>query len=132
MKWIAVFMIALLSLPAYAQHTKGACAEGPGFRTFNGESIEDDGIAGNPLHGWVGYPNTGDPIAGMVIELQTVKKKRPVASVITDATGRFSFPKLKNGTYYLIGTETGYAPVRILLHINARSDAISCLVSEAL
>jgi hypothetical protein len=131
MKWIAVFAIATLSLPVCAQHTKGTCAQGPGYRTFNGETIEDDGMVGNPPQGWVGYTNTGGPISEMVIELQTIDKKEAVTAVTSDAAGRFTFPKLKGGTYYLIGTKKGFSTVRSLLNVSIRSKAIACLVTEA-
>ena len=131
MKWIVVTAIILTAAPIYAQHTKGACADGKVYQASNGESVEDDGTIGNPPHGWVGYTNTGDPIPGMVIELLTFDGKTHIASATTDASGRFSFPKLKNGTYYLIGTKTGYYTIRNVLHLSGRSNAIVCLVDEA-
>ena len=110
----------MLAVPVYAQSEHGKCSE--------------DGAVAHPLRGWVGYTNTGKSISGMTIECFTNPEKPPVASVKTDAAGRFSFPKLSPGKYYLKGSKQlpeGWV-IRSdgIVSVSKGSHGIACLVAE--
>ena len=80
----------------------------PGLRTRvyvgHGQCRENDDPVGLPFRGWVGYTNTGDSISGMTVRVFTSLDKPPVATTITDDAGRFSFPTLGPGKFYLRAT----------------------------
>lgn len=131
MKRTIFLAVALLVTPAFAQHAKSACSEGNGWRSINGIQIEDAGTVGYPLRGWVGYTNTGDPVAGMTIECFSSDGKLRIASATTDAAGDFSVPSLKQGYYLLKATKKGASADPIFVRVSKQSNATACFVAEA-
>ena len=98
------------------------------------QACADDDIVGFPLTGWVGYTNTGDSISDMTITAQTDPNKPPVASSKTDATGRFSFPTLGPGVFYLRGTKKlvdATVNTDAVVTVKKGKKLIACLVAEA-
>jgi hypothetical protein len=114
--------------PVAAQEEKGKCSESYSQRTINGELVEDYGTIGLPLRGWVGYSSTGRPVVGMTINSFTEDGKTQLATTTTDASGAFSFPALKPGTYYLKGNAKGLFPLRIIVHVSDTATTIACIV----
>jgi hypothetical protein len=95
---------------------------------------ENDEVVGFPLQGWVGYTNTGNPISDMTVECFTSPDTPPVASVKTDAKGRFSFPKLSPGKYYLKATKKldGWIiTAEDFVTLSKGAQRIACLVADA-
>jgi hypothetical protein len=117
----------VMRAPAVAQDEKGKCSESFSQRTIDGELVEDYGFIGVPLRGWVGYA-TGSFVAGMTIDAYAEDGKKRLASTTTDASGAFSFPQLKPGTYYLKGSGKGLFPLRFLVHVSEGASAIACIV----
>jgi hypothetical protein len=92
-----MLMMFLLAAFLYAQEKGQQCAQGGADRKWHGELFGDIGTVAHPLHGWVGYTDTGDPVSGVTINCFTSDSKSPIASTITDGLGKFSFPSLKPG-----------------------------------
>jgi hypothetical protein len=124
-------MVLVLVSPVYSQNSMRKCSDAQSPHTINGHLVEDEGKTGYPLTGWVGYTNTGDPIKGVVIECFRGGWSQKVASTRTDASGKFTFPKLKEGTYYLKGTKDGLSTIQSIVHVTREVDAVACLTGEA-
>jgi hypothetical protein len=107
---------------------QGKCSDSYSRRTINGEVVEDLGIIGLPLRGWVGNLSTGRPAAGMTIDSYSEDGKKRLATTTTDDSGAFSFPDLKPGTYYLKGSAKGLVPLRILVQLSDRTTTIACIL----
>jgi hypothetical protein len=82
----------------------GVCAKEPA-RIGYGKCAENDESAGYPLKGWVGYTNTGKPVPDMTVQALLSRDKQPEATAKTDEAGRFSFPTLGPGKFYLRATK---------------------------
>jgi protocatechuate 3,4-dioxygenase beta subunit len=67
----------------------------PGANTISGFAIRDQNLSGNP--------NSEPGLAGMLVVLRD-QFSNPIASVVTDVTGAFSFSGLAGGTYILTAT----------------------------
>ena len=116
MNWLSLLLIAALGVNPSAPVVTGVCS--------------DDGLAGLPLHGWVGYTNTGEPIPGMRIQVISARNGDRIASTITDSKGQFSFPHLVAGKYRLLGTKRHYFTINETVETSKGSDAMICLVAE--
>ncbi len=95
----------------------------------------EDSLVAYPLHGWVGMTNTGTPVDDMTIEVFTQPGKPPVATTVTNSEGRFSFPTLRPGKYFLKGTrqlnEKYVIRADETLTVTRKSKGIACLVADA-
>jgi len=95
---------------------------------------ENDEPVGYPLSGWVGYTDTGEPVSNMTVEALAGPDKRLAATVKTDTAGRFSFPTLSPGRYYLraakklVGAKVNADAVVV---IGKGKGGIACLVADA-
>ncbi len=131
MRLALILALLLLVTSTYARNGDNNCSEGNGFRKINGDSVEDYGTVASPLRGWVGYTNTGDPIPNMIIECFSDDGRVRLASAKTNASGRFVFPTVKPGQYYLVGRAQNVSTVRIAVRVSKTSNAIACVVAEA-
>ena len=94
---------------------------------------EDNEPVGFPFTGWVGYTNTGEPVSDMTIEALTSPGKRLVATVKTDTAGRFSFPTLSPGRYYLRAAKTlvgAKVSADDVVTVGKGKGGIACLIAE--
>jgi hypothetical protein len=129
-----IFLFALLlsasvaAAPVVAQESKAACSESYSQHTMNGEMVEDLGTIGLPLRGWIGDSSSGRPVVGMTINAFGEEGKKQLASTVTDGAGAFSFPDLKQGTYYLKGSAKGFIALRILVRVSESANTIACIV----
>jgi carboxypeptidase family protein len=105
---------------------------------FNGLSTHracaEDDIVGYPLNGWVGYTNTGDSVSDMTVTARTRPHGPTVATATTDSTGRFSFPTLGPGKFYLKATKKlvdATVDAEAVITVKKRKHLIACLVAEA-
>jgi hypothetical protein len=97
------------------------------------ECAEDNAPVAYPLKGWIGFTNTGDSVSEMTVKAFASGGDLVLATVQTDTMGRFSFPTLGPGTYYLKGTRKGVgAPVIAggLVTVRKGQNRIACLVAE--
>lgn len=126
--------IACLPLCVFAQGAPSKCSEGNGWAKIGNVSVEDLGNVSYPLKGWVGFTNTGEPVAGMTIECFDAAGKSLLATRQTDDAGVFSFAEFKPGTYFLKATKTlasGQIRAGGIVHVKKNSQGIPCLVAEA-
>jgi hypothetical protein len=94
---------------------------------------EDDAV-GYPLSGWIGYTNTGDSVSDMTVAVRTRLHGPPVATAKTDSTGRFSFPTLGPGKFYLKATKKlvdATVDAEAVVTVRKGTHLIACLVAEA-
>jgi hypothetical protein len=89
-----------------------------------------EGDVGYPLKGFIGYTNTGNPIAGMTVECYKGGWKRRVGSTTTDATGHFCFPELPEGTYQIKASQPHFFTVKTAVNITRKSKNFLDLVEE--
>ena len=92
--------------------------------------MNDYGTAAYPLHGWVGCTN-GEPAVAMTVECFTADGRVLLASTTTNALGKFSFPRLKEGTFYLKARAEGASALGEVVRTTKKSQRIPCLVAEA-
>jgi len=103
-----------------------------GLATHRG-CAEDD-VVGYPLSGWVGYTNTGDSVSDMTVAARTSLHGPLVATAKTDSTGRFSFPTLGPGKFYLKATKKlagAFVDAEAVVMVKKGTHLIACLVAEA-
>lgn len=128
----AALFAALLSAtalhPRVLAQDQGKCSETYSRRTINGEVVEDYGVIGHPLRGWVGNLSTGRPVAGMTIDSYSEDGKKRLATAVTDDSGAFAFPDLKPGAYYLKGNAKGVASLRFFVQVSEGAGTIACIV----
>ena len=79
-----------------------------------GEPVQE-GEVRLPLSGFIGYANTGAPVSGMTVECFVDGREKGIGKVITDSKGRFSFPQLGEGRYYLQATKKGLHRIRTVV-----------------
>jgi hypothetical protein len=92
MKLVFIFAVLLLPVSLAAQSSHGTCAE-------------DNEAVGSPLRGWIGYTNTGESVSEITVECFGRPNDPPIASTRTDNDGKFSFPQVGPGKYYLKATK---------------------------
>jgi len=103
-------------------------------RPGHGACAQDGEAVGYPLKGWVGYTNTGESVPEMTVQALVSPDKPPVAMTKTDTIGRFSFPTLSPGRYYLRADKViGGAKIIAddVVTVNRGKIVIACLVAEA-
>ena len=103
-------------------------------RTGRGTCAEDGEAVGYPLKGWVGYTNTGESVPEMTVQALVSPDKPPVAMTKTDTVGRFSFPTLSPGRYYLRAAKMiGGAKIIAddVVTVSRGKSVTACLVAEA-
>ena len=71
----------------------------------------------NSLSGWTGYTNTGSPVSGYVIELWTKNWRQKVRQTTTNERGKFQFPAVADGTYYLKIRKKGWTSLKAIVHV---------------
>jgi hypothetical protein len=123
---IFAVILVLLGAGLRAQNTAAANAE-------HGKCAEDDEPVGYPLKGWVGYTNTGVFVSDMMVQALISPDKPPVATAKTDAAGRFSFPTIGTGRYYLRATKKlvgGTVSADAVVTVSRGKNRIACLVAE--
>jgi hypothetical protein len=91
-------------------------------------SLNNYGMVGNPLRGWVGCID-GNDLGGIHIDALSRDGKARLASTITNSKGRFAFPSLKAGTYRLAVNSRGLERVDAVVTTNPRSHDALCLVA---
>jgi hypothetical protein len=91
-------------------------------------SLNNYGMVGNPLRGWVGCID-GHDLKGVRIDALSSDGKDRLASTITNSKGRFVFPNLKAGTYHLAVNSRGLERVDAVVTTNPRSQDALCLVA---
>ena len=94
---------------------------------------QDDEPVGYPLQGWVGYTNTGVSVANMTVQARSGPDKRLVATAKTDAAGKFSFPTLGRGTFYLKGSKKlgeDSVTASAVVTVGDATSHIACLVAD--
>ena len=122
---ICAVILVLLGVSVLAQDTPGA---------EHGKCSEDGEPVGYPLKGWVGYTNTGKSVSDMTVQALTSPDNPAAATVKTDTAGRFYFPTLTPGRYYLravkvVGGEKIIADDVVI--VSKGKSGIACLVAEA-
>lgn len=90
-------------------------------------SLNNYGMVGNPLRGWVGCID-GHDIEGLRIEALSRDGKNHLTSTVTNSKGRFVFPNLKSGTYDLVVNSRGLQRIEAIVTTNPRSQHALCLV----
>jgi hypothetical protein len=91
-------------------------------------SLNNYGMVGNPLRGWVGCID-GHDLKGVRIDALSRDGRDRLASTITNSKGRFVFPNLKAGTYHLVVNSRGLERVDAAVTTNPRSKDALCLVA---
>jgi hypothetical protein len=91
-------------------------------------SLNNYGMVGYPLRGWVGCLD-GHDLKGIHIDALSSDGKDRLASTITNSKGRFVFPNLKAGTYHLAVNSRGLERVDAVVTTNPRSQDALCLVA---
>jgi hypothetical protein len=91
-------------------------------------SLNNYGMVGNPLRGWIGCID-GHDLKGVRIDALSSDGKDRLASTITNSKGRFVFPSLKAGTYHLAVNSKGLERVDAVVTTNPRSQDALCLVA---
>jgi hypothetical protein len=124
---ICAVILVLLGVSARAQDAPTAHAE-------HGKCAENGEPVGYPLKGWVGYTNTGKPVSDMTVQALISPDKQPAATAKTDTAGRFSFPTLPPGRYYLRAVKMvggGKVIADDVVTVSKGKSGIACLVAEA-
>jgi hypothetical protein len=91
-------------------------------------SLNNYGVVGNPLRGWVGCID-GHDLKGVQIDALSSDGKDRLASTITNSEGRFVFQNLKAGTYRLAVNSRGLERVDAVVTTNPRFQDTLCLVA---
>ncbi len=91
-------------------------------------SLNNYGIVGNPLRGWIGCID-GHNLKGIPIAALSSDGKDRLASTITNSKGRFIFQNLKAGTYHLAVNSRGLERIDAVVTTNPRSQDAVCLVA---
>jgi hypothetical protein len=91
-------------------------------------SLNNYGMVGYPLRGWVGCID-GHDLKGIHIDALSSDGKDRLASTLTNSKGRFVFPNLKAGTYHLAVNSRGLERVDAVVTTNPRSQDALCLVA---
>jgi hypothetical protein len=91
-------------------------------------SLNNYGMVGSPLRGWIGCID-GNDLKGVRIDALSSDGKDRLASTITNSKGRFVFPNLKAGTYHLVVKSRGLERVDAVVTTNPRSQDALCLVA---
>lgn len=99
---ISAVILLVFFVAAAAQNTVAPKSNSVGHG--HGKCRENDDPVGYPLQGWVGYTNTGKPVSHMTVQAFIALDKPPVATAVTDESGRFSLPSLGQGRFYLRAT----------------------------
>jgi hypothetical protein len=98
------------------------------FHATEVSGFEDYGTVGFPLRGFVVLAGTLlNPVSGVTIKVFD-QKGIPVASVVTDSNGEFSFPNLKPGDYSLGGTFPATRETKGYFRIDNNSTSLLSLV----
>lgn len=113
----------------------GICAQDAATaHTEHEKCAENDESVGYPLKGWVGYTNTGESVSDMTVQALISPDKPPAATAKTDAAGRFAFPSLRPGRYYLRAAKTvdgAKISADDVVTVSKGKGGIACLVAEA-
>lgn len=91
-------------------------------------SLNNYGIVGNPLRGWVGCID-GRDLKNVRIDALSSDGQEHLASTVTNSEGRFVFPTLKTGTYHLAVNSKGLERLDVVVTTNPRSQDVLCLVA---
>ncbi|MFZ3343275.1 MAG: carboxypeptidase-like regulatory domain-containing protein [Terriglobales bacterium] len=91
-------------------------------------SLNNYGMVGNPLRGWVECID-GHDLKGVSIDALSSDGKGRLASTITNSKGRFVFQNLKAGTYHVAVNSRGLEGVDAVVTTNPRSQDVLCLVA---
>ena len=94
---------------------------------------QDDEPVGYPLQGWVGYTNTGVSVTNMTVQALSSPGKRLVATAKTDTQGKFSFPTLGRGKFYLKGSKKlgeDSVTASAVVTVGDATSHIACLVAD--
>jgi hypothetical protein len=91
-------------------------------------SLNNYGMVGYPLRGWVGCID-GRDLKGVHIDALSSDGKDRLAWTITNSKGRFVFPNLKAGSYHLAVNSRGLERVDANVTINPQSEDALCLVA---
>lgn len=91
-------------------------------------SLNNYGMVGNPLRGWVGCID-GHDLKGVRIDALSSDGKDRLSSTTTNSKGRFVFQSLKAGTYHLAVHAKGLDEVDAVVTTNPRSQDALCLVA---
>ena len=124
---ICALILVLLGVSLCAQDAPTAHAE-------HGKCAEDGESVGYPLNGWVGYTNSGRSVSDMTVQALISPEKRPAATAKTDTDGRFSFPTLTPGRYYLRAVKMvagGKIIADDVVTVSKGKSGIVCLAAEA-
>jgi hypothetical protein len=98
------------------------------------ECAENDEPVGYPLKGRVGYTNTGKPVPDLTVQALLTPTSHPIATTKTDAAGRFAFPSLGPGRFYLKAVKKladGTVEANDVVTVTKGVRRIACLVAEA-
>ena len=83
----------------------------------------EDAFSARSLAGTVEVPEGGGKLPDVLVERVNSDWDKRLEAVFTDPEGRFSFPKLPRGTYYLKLSKSGFSSMRIKVVLNKRSQA---------
>jgi hypothetical protein len=97
-------------------------------RQIGDVSLNNYGMVGNPLRGWVGCID-GNDLKGVRIDAMSRNGKDRLASTITNPKGRFVFPNLKAGTYHVAVNSRRLERVDAVVTTDPRSQDALCLVA---
>lgn len=97
-------------------------------RQIGDVSLNNYGMVGSPLRGWVGCID-GHDLKGVNVDALSSEGKDRLASAITNSKGRFVFPSLKPGTYHLAMNSRGLERVDAVVTTTPRSQDALCLVA---
>lgn len=103
--------------PTYIHMRAGTNAGGPGF------------IGGSVLLGANKSAGVGDPLNGRTLIL-TKANGQAVAMTTSDATGKFQFPSLANGTYKLFGDAWGKYNPALTVTISSTQQTVTNIIFE--
>ena len=130
---ISAFVLLLLLIGISAQ-VLSARGTKPRVHASHGKCSENNDPVGLPFRGWVGSVNTGSPISGMTVQAFQSLDQQPLATAITDDAGRFSFPTLGPGRFYLramLKDEGAIYTADDVVTVVKGKNAIACLVADA-
>ena len=91
-------------------------------------SLNNYGVVGNPLRGWVGCID-GHDLKGIRIDALSRDGRDRLASTITNSKGSFIFPNLKAGTYHLVVHSRLLERVDAVVTTSPRSQDVLCLAA---
>ena len=91
-------------------------------------SLNNYGMVGYPLRGWVGCID-GHDLKGIHIDALSSDGKDRLASTITNSKGRFVFPNLTAGTYHLTVNSRGLERVDAVVTTSPQPQDALCLVA---